>query len=248
MTTLRSLAALACCVALAACSKQGVPDIAIPAPGTAVKFYNFATGGPNVNFYANETKLTGVSSTSGAELNSGTAFGSVAAGGLYMALAPGQYTLSGRITAVTDNGLPIANIPTTLADGKYYSVYLSGPYNTTTKQADYFIVEDPIPPDLDFSATTVRFVNAMSTATGPLTLWAKSTVSGDSAAIDGPIAYKSAGAFGTMPSGVYDLTARYSGSNTAVLSRTGVSFNVGHVYTVSGRAGTGTVLDNTANR
>jgi hypothetical protein len=248
MTTSRSLAALACCVALAACSndKNAVQTISAPAPGSAIKFYNFSTGAPGVNFYANETKMTAINSTSGQESTSGTGFGSVAAGGFYTALAPGQYTLSGRITATTDKGVAIASVPATLADGKYYSFYLSGPYNTTTKQSDSFIVDDPIPADIDYSVATVRFVNGVYNGTGPMTLWAKNTVTGDSVAVGGAIAYKAAGAFVTMPGAVYDLTARYPGSNTAVIARTGVSFSASRVYTISAR--TGSVLDNTANR
>jgi hypothetical protein len=245
MTTPRSLAALVCCVALAACSKNEVPSISAPAPGSAVKFYNFSTGAPNVNFYANDVKLTAVSSTTGTEATTGTAAGGVAAGGFYTALAPGQYTLSGRITATTDNGFAIASVPSTLADGKYYSFYLSGQYSTTTKQSDWFMVEDPIPAAIDFNVTTVRLVNAIFNGAGPVTLWAKNTATGDSVAVGAPIAYKAAGAFVTMPGGVYDLTLRNPGSNTAVIARAGVSFLAGRVYTVSARPGT---LDNTANR
>jgi hypothetical protein len=218
-----------------------------------VKFYNFSSGAPNVNFYANDTKLTGVSSTNSQESTIGTAFGGVAAGGFYAALAPGQYTLSGRITATTDNGLAIAAVPTTLADGKYYSFYLSGLYNATTKQSDSFIVEDPIPPQLDYTVTTVRFVHGVYTATGPMTLWLKNPVTKDSVSI-GPVAYKAASPFITIPNPVvgtipvYDLTVRYPGSNTAVLTRTGIAFPSGRVFTVSARAGTGTTLDVTGNR
>jgi hypothetical protein len=248
MTTSRSLAALVCCVALAACSndKNAVQSISGPVPGAAVKFYNFSTGSPGVNFYANETKMTAINSSSGQESTSGTGFGLVAAGGFYTAIAPGQYTLSGRIAAATDNGLAIATQPATLADGKFYSFYLSGLYNTTTKKSDWFLVDDPIPAQIDYNVATVRFVNAVYNGTGPLTLWVKNTVTGDSLSVGGPIAYKSAGAFVAMPGAVYDLTARYTGSNTAVISRAGVSFSTGRVYTISAR--TGAVLDNTANR
>jgi len=244
MTTSRSLAALVCCVALAACSKDAPATIAAPAPGSAVKFYNFATGAPSVNFYANDVKQTGVNSTTGAEATTGTAFGGVAAGGFYTALAPGQYTLSGRITATTDNGFAIVSVPATLADGKYYSFYTTGTYNTTTKQTDWFMVEDPIPAEIDFTVTTVRLVNGVNAATS-LNLWAKNTVTGDSVNVGGAVAYKAAGAFVTMPSAIYDLVARNPGSNTAVISRAGVSFLAGRVYTISARTGT---LDNTANR
>ena len=224
MTTSRSLAILVCSAMLAACSTDAadpVRTISAPAPGASVKFYNFSTGAPSVNFYANDTKVTAVSSTTGVESTSGTSFGGVAAGGFFVGLVPGQYTLSGRIAATTDNGLAIVSAPTTVADGKFYSFYLSGPYSTTTKQSDWFIVEDLIPPQIDFNVATVRFVNGVYNGTGPMTLWAKSTVTGDSMAVGGPVAYKSAGAFVTGPGLVYDLTARYTGSNTAVISRAG---------------------------
>ncbi len=248
MTTSRSLAALVCCVALAACSKDAIPSIAAPAPGTAVKFYNFSFGAPNVNFYANDTKLTGVSSTSGQEATTGTGFGAVAAGGFYTALAPGQYTLSGRITATTDNGLAVASVPTTLADGKYYSFYLAGLYNATTKQSDWFMIEDQLPAQQDYSVSTVRFVNGVYNATGPMILWMKNTVTKDSVSVGGPVAYKAATPFVPIPGATYDLTVRYPGSNTAVLTRTGIAFPVGRLFTVSARAGTGTTLDVTGNR
>lgn len=248
MTTSRSFAALVCCVALVACSndKNAVQTISAPAPGSAVKFYNFSTGAPGVNFYANNTKVTAVNSTSGQEATTGTGFGAVAAGGFYTAIAPGQYALSGRIAATTDNGVAIASAPITLADGKYYSFYLSGPYNTTTKQSDWFIVEDPIPAQIDFNVATVRFVNGVYNATGPMTLWAKNTTTKDSVNVGGPVAYKAAGAFVTLAPGTYDLMTRYAGSNTAFVTRTGVGFVAGRVYTVSAR--TGPALDNTANR
>jgi len=38
-----------------------------------VKFYNFSTGAPGVNFYANDTKLTAITSTTGAESTTGVA-------------------------------------------------------------------------------------------------------------------------------------------------------------------------------
>ena len=55
---------------------DGRQTISAPAPTAAVKFYNFSSGAPSLNFYADGNKLTAVSSTSGSESNSGTAFGS----------------------------------------------------------------------------------------------------------------------------------------------------------------------------
>jgi hypothetical protein len=48
-----------------------------------------------------------------------------------------------------------------------------------------------------------------------------------------------------VPAAVYDLTARYSGSNTALSVATAVSFVAGRVYTVSVR-GDLTVTSTTA--
>ena len=244
MTLSRSLAALACSVALAACSKDGPQTISAPAPGSAVKFYNFSTGAPNVNFYANDTKVTAVSSTSGQEATTGTAYGAVATGGFYTAIAPGQYTLSGRITATADNGLAIASAPSTLADGKYYSFYLSGPYNTTTKRSDFFLLEDAAPPPLDYKFAYVRFVNAISNSS-PMTLYAKSTTSPVEVPIGGSVSYKNAGALTAVPIGPYDLIARNTGSTATAITLALVGFSPGRVITVSAR-GDMTITSTTA--
>jgi hypothetical protein len=61
-----------------------------------------------------------------------------------------------------------------LADGKYYSFFLSGPYNTATKKSDFFILEDAAPGALDYAFAYVRFVNAISNSS-PMTLYAKNT-------------------------------------------------------------------------
>jgi hypothetical protein len=75
--------------------------------------------------------------------------------------------------------------------------------------------------------------------------------------IGSSIAYKNAGPFLSGSGGVYDLTVRYAGSNTAVITRTGVSFSNVRIYTVTARgdmtvtsttAATRPTLDVTANR
>ena len=237
MTFFRSFVALGYCALLAACSmdKNAVQTISGPAPGSAVKFYNFSPGAPNVNFYANDTKVTAVSSSSGVESTSGTAYGSVATGGFYTALTPGQYTITGRITATTDNGLAIASAPTALADGKYYSFFLSGPYNTATKKSDFFILEDAAPPaQVDYAFAYVRFVNAISNSV-PMTLYAKNTTSGAELPVGGSVAYKSAGALTPIPIGPYDLIARVTGSSANTITLAAVGFSPGRVLTITAR-------------
>lgn len=273
MTRIRLIPALLGVFVLAACSKDGVTNIAGPTAGSFIKFYNFGVNAPSVNFFANDTKVTAVSSTScspvpsppnpactaaGVESPNGTASGALGNAGLYSTIAPAQYTFSGRLsdTTAANHGVTVAKLSTTLTDGKHYSFYTSGFYDANAKTMDAFIVEDAFPTTIDFTTSGARFVNASSNS-NPMTLYAKNTTTGDSVVIGSAIAYKNAGAFVPLPGAVYDLTVRYSGSNTGVIVRTAVSFLANRVYTVSARgdmtvvsttAATRPQLDNTANR
>jgi hypothetical protein len=251
-----SLAGLAVLTALSAsCDKNGVQDITAAPAASRVRFFNFGVNAPGVNFSANDTKMTAVTSATGVESTNGIAYGSVGAGGNYDGIAPGQYTLTGKIAAATDKDLVISSLSATIADGKWYSYYLSGFYNTTAKTVESFIVEDPIPA-LDYSVAYVRFVNAIGNSS-PMVLSAKNTSTGVVTALGAAVAYKSAGAFTSLPPGVYDLSARVPGAATDAIVRTSVSFSTGRVYSISGRGDmtvTSTTatnrpfLDNTANR
>lgn len=269
MNRYASLALALCAVtAAAACGDKTVQNITAPAAGAHVKFFNFGVGAPGVNFYANTTKTTAISSTScqppndtttvcrtnGVESTNGTSYSSAANGGLYNDVVPGTVTLAGKIAAVTDNGLAVASLSAPIVDGKYYSFYVSGIYDATGKKADAFIVEDPIPATPDYTQAYVRFVNAISNSQ-PMTLYAKSSVTGTESAIGSTVAYQQAGSFVAVPAAVYDLNTRTAGSATNVITRTAVSFVAGHVYTITARGDmTSTVtankpaLDNTANR
>lgn len=218
-------------------------------------FFNDAVGAPDVNFYANDTKVTAISSTDSAENTIGTVYGDVAAGGNYTGIAPGQYTLSGKISDTTDNHLAISSLAATLEDGKHYSFYQSGIYDTTTKTVDAFIVEDPLP-EQDLSVAYVRFVDAIGNSS-PMTLYATDPNTGAETAVGGQVAYKGAGDFIALPPGLYNLSARDPGSGTNLISSTGESFEAGKVYTVSARGDMTVtsssdhnrpILDNTANR
>ena len=261
---------LAVVATTAACEKNAVQIIDDPeAGGGNVKFFNFAVGAPGVNFYVNDKKVTAISSTlcavlddtnraectaAGREATTGVVYGSSGHGvnAWYSDVPTGQVTMSGRIAAATDKNLAIANLPTTVEQGKFYSYYLSGIYNTTTKTSDAFIVEDVLPPTpTNFDVAYVRFVNASST-TQPMTLTATHATTAQEVTIGGAVAYKSAGAFVAVPEGTYNLVTRNTGSTTNVFTRTGVAFNGGRVYTIAARGNTATAstmaLDNTANR
>lgn len=247
---------LLCVVAVSACEKNAVQDITGTLPGSQVKFFHFGLNAPQVNFYANDAKVSAISSTTEVESTTGTAYGAAASAGLYSALAPGQYTFTGRISATVDKDLPIATISSTLVDGKSYSVYLSGIYNATAKSVEGFVVEDDFSPETDFSVATVRFVNAISNA-NPMALSGVNTTSSAEVTFGAAVSYKGAGAFTTVEPGVYDIRARFVGATTNAISRTGVAFAAGRVYTITARGDitvTSTTatnrpfLDNTANR
>ena len=251
-----SLAGLAVITALSAsCEKNGVQDITAAPAASRVRFFNFGVNAPGVNFYANDTKMTAVTSATGVESTNGVAYGSVGANGNYDGIAPGQYTLTGKIAATVDKDLAISSVSAAIADGKWYSYYQSGFYNTAAKTVDAFVVEDPVPTP-DFSVAYVRFVNAISNSS-PMVLSAKNTTTAAVTALGAAVAYKSAGAFTSLAPGFYDLSARVPGAATDAIVRTGVSFVGGRVYSISARgditvtsttAVTRPFLDNTANR
>jgi hypothetical protein len=256
MKTFRAITTLLCAVALTACEKNAVQEIAGPATGARIRFFNLGVNAPGVNFYANDRKMTAISSVTGVESTTGTVYGGVGSSGFYSVIEPGSYTISGKIAAATDKNVAISSVPATLVDGKSYSFYLSGIYNATTKTADGFVVEDQIAESIDYTMAYVRFVNAISNAS-PMTLYARNTTTLTEMAIGGAVPYKSAGAFTAVPTGVYDLSTRFAGASTSAIARTAVSFSAGRIYTISARgdmtvtsttAATRPFLDNTANR
>jgi hypothetical protein len=261
MTRYPVVAALLSAVVLTACEKNAVqvlPDAEIP--GASIKFFNFGLNAPGVNFYSDETKMTAILTSTGTEATTGVAYGGAGNGGVYLGITPGAHTLTGRIAAATDKDLSIASVAGTIDAGTYYSFYMSGFYNTTAKTSDGFLIEDPM--DMravpaDYSVAYVRFVHAIPNA-APLTLYAATTTAPiDTTAIGTAVTYKNAGVFTVLPAGIYDLFARYTDSTTNKVSRTGVVFGGGRIYTIGARGDitiTSTTatnrpfLDNTANR
>lgn len=268
MNRYRSVALLLGAALLASCDlggDTGLQDITSPAPSAQIKFHNFAPGAVQVNFYANDTKMTAIASsacaspataadstacsTTGIESTVGTKSGAVASGGLYDGIAPGQYTLTARAAGGTD---VVSTATQSIADGGHYSFFMSGPYDAASKTADAFIVEDPIPA-IDYTTGYVRFVNAVSDGTGPLTLYMTDTESGDTTTIGDPVAYKAAGTFVKVPPGTYKLGAGYAGSASNLIDRTSaITVSGGHVYTVTAYGTTATAstlkLDFTENQ
>ena len=118
MMRYRAFALLLGAAALSSCDKNAVQDITGSLPESQIRFFHFGVNAPGVNFYANDTKMTAISSASGTESTTGVVYGGVGSGGLYAGIEPGQYTFSGRIAAATDKNLPIATVATTIDGGK----------------------------------------------------------------------------------------------------------------------------------
>jgi hypothetical protein len=256
MNRFRSVAVLLCAAALASCGEDAAQDITGPVASSRIKFFNFGVNAPGVNFYANDTKMTAITSATGAESTTGTVYGGVGAGGFYSAIDAGQYTVSGKIAATADKDLAISKITTTIESGKFYSFFMSGFYDATAKNVEGFVVEDVFPAAIDFASAQVRFVNAISNSS-PMTLYAKNTTTTTEVAIGSTVAYKSGGVFTSVLNGVYDLSTRTAGSSTSIITRTAVSFVAGRVYTIGARGDITVVsttatnrpfLDNTMNR
>ncbi len=244
MTRSRTLAALLGAVLLVGCEENAVQTITGPELGSRIKFHNFGVNAPQVNFYADATKMTAISSTTGVESTSGVAYGSVGSGGFYSSIAPGAHALTGKIAATVDKDLVIATANATLDVGKSYSYYMSGFYNTIAKTSDSFVLEDTYPADIDFAVAYVRFVHASSNA-NPMTLYATDATTLAVLTVGAEMTYKGGSAFVSVPPAVYNIGTRYAGVGTNAISRTTVSFVAGRTYTVTAR-GDITVVSTTA--
>lgn len=270
MRSLKPIAALLCAAALNSCDlfeEREIRDITAPSiPASRIKFNNFSPGSVGVNFFANDVKMTGISTTActplpaadpqraqclaaGTESATGVVYGGNASGGLYVGIEPGQYTLASKIAA---QDVTVSTVTQAIDPGKYYSFFMSGIYNTTSRTAEAFVVEDPIPSGpIDFDVAHVRLVNAVPNGTGDLNLFG-TIAGGTEIAIGGATAYRSADAFIAVPVGTYNVRVAYTGVTSSLITRNGVAFEAGKVYTLTARGNTATAstlaLDFTQNQ
>lgn len=255
--------ALLLSVFIFSCKKDGIHEITTTKADDAaqIKLYNFSINSPSLNFYANDAKLSAISSVTGIEATTGIAYGSIFPSSNYSFLTGGAYTFKGITPALAtaDPNLTVATFQTTLVNGKFYSLYTCGFYNTTAKTSDVFIIEDKIP-EANATSANVRFVNTVPNATAAFDLVVKNTTTLTETVVARNIAYKGVSDFALVPNGVYEVYARYANGTTNVITRNGtsvVSFIYGRTYTVSSRgdmtvtsttAANRPFLDNTSNR
>lgn len=277
MTAMRlrhSFLALTGALLLAACEKNAVQDLTGTKPEAELLFYNSAVGAPAVHFYAGDTKLTSTFTggctaaanppvtandsacvARGVPSTGGIGYGGTSAGTNYTGVPAGPHTITGRITATTDNGLAVFTLPITAEPGKRYSVFQSGIYNTTTKQADGFIVEDVFPAQFDWTTSYVRVVNASSNA--PAITVTLTPATGSPVTLASGVAYKSASPFTKVAPGSYTIAVQQDGAASPRFTIPNTGFQPGFVYTLSLRgdwtvtsttASTRPILDNIRNR
>lgn len=256
------IAGLLLSIFVTSCDKNAIQEIDAPlTSGAQIKFFNFGVSSPSVNFYANATKISGTLSSTGSESINGVSYGSVFPSTNYNLIQGGSYTFKGQIssTATIDANFAVANLQANVEVGKFYSLYTSGIYNTTTKTTDAFIVEDKLPA-VDNNSVYIRFVNTISNAPSAMNLVIKNTSTNEEVVVATNIGYKGASEFVKVPSGLYEVYARYPSSNINLITRNGtsiVSFGFARVYTISSRGDMSILsttltskpfLDNTSNR
>ena len=194
-----------------------------PAAGAYVKFFNFGVNAPGVNFYANDTKVTAISvdhlprrrptpdprvcARPAIESTTGTAYGAAGNGGLYSSIAAGQYTFDGQDRGGDGQG---SRGRERRRDARRREVLLvlhrAASTTRRPRRVDAFVVEDAFPATIDFTQRMCGSSTRVSNSQ-PMTLYAKNTTTGDSSARSAStVAYKSGGAFISVPAGVYDLT------------------------------------------
>jgi len=115
MTTHRNgsgSAALVLAAALfAACDKNTVQELPLkPATGHARKFFNFGANAPQVNFYADQQKLTAVQSGTGTEARPVRVRCRPETATRIRRSLPAPHTLTGRMPRAVDKDLPIATV------------------------------------------------------------------------------------------------------------------------------------------
>lgn len=247
--------------AITGCEKKGlaVPDITKPITGAKVRLYNFAYNSPGVNFYANELKISAVTSANGSEAVGGVAFGGTYPANQY-ALAPAGQTKFKAQTSSTNATMPntiLASVDKNIEEDKYYSIFTSGVYNATTKTTDAFLIEDTFPAIVDTAQANIRIVNSgFNTSTLDMILTLSKTVNGivriDTVKIASGIPYKSASQFVGFRPGAYAIVVTDKTSGKKV-TRAATSFLRDRAYTLALRGNliTGVpaaFIDNTVNR
>lgn len=125
-----------------------------------IKILNLTPSSPVLNFFIDGAKFSSNQSTTGLP-STGYAYNGLFPDLGYAVTTPGSKVLSANIipTATADANLEVFKQTINAAAGKYYSVFTTGVYSTTTKNIPSALVLEDVKPALDTSKIFVRFVN-----------------------------------------------------------------------------------------
>jgi hypothetical protein len=215
--------------------------------GPFLRGYNFAASGPTVNVYVNDVKVTAIGSTTGKEATAGiAAYGVFPTTNSYVNLTSnGTVTVKSVVpsTATTNPGVVTATLNSDLQQGKYYSFFTAGVYNSTTKTTDAVILEDKIPA-LDTAAAYIRFVNLVPNQPNGYNLVITNRATLQSINISPTILFKAATDFVKVPAGIYDLRATTVNAGVSTfINRTELTVSKSYVYSLITK-GTGAASPN----
>lgn len=125
-----------------------------------IKILNLTPSSPTLNFYMDGAKFSSNLSSSGVE-NAGYPYNGLYPDLGYAITTPGSHTLTAKIipSATVDPSLEVFKQTITPAAGKYYTIFTTGVYSTTTKNIPSALVLEDIKPALDTSKIFIRLVN-----------------------------------------------------------------------------------------
>ncbi|RYF12448.1 DUF4397 domain-containing protein [Pedobacter agri] len=209
-----------------------------------LRFINMTPGSPSVNFYMNDTRISGAYNA----LTGETGFSYIGIfpvnPGQFLPITPGTSKIDAKIvsSAATDKSLNVFNTNINLAGGKYYTLFTTGAYNTTDKKIPASLLLEEVRPALDTTKIFVRMVNLYNGGTANIDMVQRTT----GQVIVPNVAYNSASGFVEIPlpgqSNVYQFN--YTGTTTSVTtgSFSGITLTKGQAYTfiVRGIAGSTT--------
>ncbi|UKT63600.1 DUF4397 domain-containing protein [Pedobacter mucosus] len=125
-----------------------------------IKILNLTPGSPVANYYIDGTKFSASLSSTGIE-NTGYSYNILFPDFGYAVTTPGTHKLTAKIVpaAAADANLEILNTTINPVAGKYYSLFTTGQYTTTSKTIPSVLTIEDIRPALDTAKIFVRFVN-----------------------------------------------------------------------------------------
>jgi len=243
MKYIKTVIAAVIVLAFTACDKNAFQVIDAPPTGPNFRVYNFAVGGPQVNIYVNDVKVSAIGSTTGKESASGiAAYGIFPGTNSYVNIQNnGNVVIKAKtpVNATTNPGIETTTTTSNFENGKFYSFFTSGIYNATARTTSSFVVEDKIPA-IDINFAYIRLVNTVPNAANGFDLKATNKATNEVITISGPIPFQSASEFIKVPDGIYNISA--TSINTPanyVINRADLTVTKGFVYTLAPR---GTVV------